>query len=228
VPFYTPWWSGRTAATDIPPRELAPQEIDVINRRYIELRAAFLDKRRRQEPWAAIGDAEDNLTAQAHWNQKKTEQAFGRVEALLKPVAALCGGDASEDPQERMAARRLQIAALRKANADDMQEVRQAAEKRKSMAQDRPKRKAKSERFAFRADPDRAFFWHGDDPAQRVVDADVPPEGARYALVRVAERLQGGESSSFLCYDADGRRARLEVAPRCPRGCRGRACSSRG
>ena len=76
APFYTPWWNGRTAATDIPPRKLSLQEVDVINRTYIESRAVFLEKRRGQEPGAALADAEYNLTAQARWNHKETEQAI--------------------------------------------------------------------------------------------------------------------------------------------------------
>ena len=43
TPFYTPMWKGRTPAMTIPPRELAPVEVDVINRTYLELHAAFLE-----------------------------------------------------------------------------------------------------------------------------------------------------------------------------------------
>ena len=149
----------------------------------------------------------------AHWNQMNIDQTFGRVETLLRPVATLCGREDSQDPRERMAARRLQIAVLRKADNDVMQEARRAAEKRKSTAQDKSTQAPKSERFAFRADPSGEYFWHRDVPTQRVSDPDAPPKAARYTVVRVVQCLQcGGEGSSFLCYDAaDAEKKRMET-----------------
>ena len=44
TPFRTPFWKGKTADTDIPERVLSPAEVDVINRKYLELNAAFLEK----------------------------------------------------------------------------------------------------------------------------------------------------------------------------------------
>ena len=41
TPFRTPFWKGNTSRTDIPERVLAPAEVEVINRKYMELKAAF-------------------------------------------------------------------------------------------------------------------------------------------------------------------------------------------
>ena len=37
TPFYRPFWKGRTTDTDIPARRLESAEVDVINRKYLEL-----------------------------------------------------------------------------------------------------------------------------------------------------------------------------------------------
>ena len=39
--FHTPFWQGRTTDTDIPERTLEPAEVEVINKKYLELKAAF-------------------------------------------------------------------------------------------------------------------------------------------------------------------------------------------
>ena len=52
------------AATDIPERVLSPAEVDVINKKYLELKAAFDAKRQSQEAGLAIAEAEQNLTMQ--------------------------------------------------------------------------------------------------------------------------------------------------------------------
>ena len=49
TPFHTSFWKGRTAQTDIPERILSPAEVDVINRKYLELKAPFDTKKRNQE-----------------------------------------------------------------------------------------------------------------------------------------------------------------------------------
>ena len=64
TPFRTPFWKGNTSHTDIPERVLSPAEVDVINRKYLELNAAFLAKRHGQNTGEAIAEAEQNLTAQ--------------------------------------------------------------------------------------------------------------------------------------------------------------------
>ena len=62
--FRTPYWKGKAADTDIPERVLTPAEVDVINCKYLELNAAFLEKRHGQNTGEAIAEAERNLTAQ--------------------------------------------------------------------------------------------------------------------------------------------------------------------
>ena len=62
--FRTPYWKGKTGDTDIPDRVLSPVEVDVINRKYLELNAAFLAKRHGQNTGEAIAEAEQNITAQ--------------------------------------------------------------------------------------------------------------------------------------------------------------------
>ena len=41
TPFRTPFWKDNTSQTDIPERLLSPAEVDVINKKYLELEAAF-------------------------------------------------------------------------------------------------------------------------------------------------------------------------------------------
>ena len=64
TPFHAPFWKGMTAQTDIPERVLSPEEVDVINRKYLELNAEFDAKRRSQDTGEAIAEAEQNLTVQ--------------------------------------------------------------------------------------------------------------------------------------------------------------------
>ena len=58
TPFRTPFWKGNTSHTDIPERVLAPAEVEVINRKYMEPKAAFDAKRRSQEAGEFIAEAE--------------------------------------------------------------------------------------------------------------------------------------------------------------------------
>ena len=46
--FHTPFWKGSTTDTDIPERPLSPAEVDVINRKYLELKATFDAMRARE------------------------------------------------------------------------------------------------------------------------------------------------------------------------------------
>ena len=62
--FRTPHWKGKAADTDILERVLSPAEVDAINRKYLELDAAFLAKRQGQAAGEAIAEAEQNTTAQ--------------------------------------------------------------------------------------------------------------------------------------------------------------------
>ena len=58
TPFRTPFWKGNTSHTDIPERVLAPAEVEVISRKYMEPKAAFDAKRRSQEAGEFIAEAE--------------------------------------------------------------------------------------------------------------------------------------------------------------------------
>ena len=62
TPFHTPLWKGRTPDTDIPERTLEPAEVDVINKKYLELKAAFDAKRQSQ---SAGGEASSNVAVRA-------------------------------------------------------------------------------------------------------------------------------------------------------------------
>jgi hypothetical protein len=53
--FRTPFWKGRM---DMPERILLPAEVDVINRKYLELKAAFDAKGQSRDGIVAIGEAE--------------------------------------------------------------------------------------------------------------------------------------------------------------------------
>ena len=64
TPFRTPFWKGNTSHTDIPERVLSPAEVDVINKKFLELKAAFDAKRPSQAAGEAIAEAEQNITAQ--------------------------------------------------------------------------------------------------------------------------------------------------------------------
>jgi len=61
TPFYTPFWKGQTTDTDIPARPLEPAEVDVINRKYLALKAAFDAKRSSQNPTESIMGAENRV-----------------------------------------------------------------------------------------------------------------------------------------------------------------------
>ena len=58
TPFQTPFWKGNTTDTNIPERPLSPAEVDVINRKYLELKATFDAMRARQstkDKYARLG-----------------------------------------------------------------------------------------------------------------------------------------------------------------------------
>ena len=84
TPFRTPFWKGKSSATDIPERVLSPAEVDVINRTYLELKAAFDAKRQGQDAGVAIGQAEQNLAAQASDHHGVNQQCFAGLSAQNK------------------------------------------------------------------------------------------------------------------------------------------------
>ena len=88
TPLHTPFWKGMTTDTDIPARPLEPAEVDVINRKYLELKAAFDAKRASQNPTESMMGAEDRLTAQAVAIQDENEAWFQKLDARIAAIAA--------------------------------------------------------------------------------------------------------------------------------------------
>ena len=86
TPFHTPFWKGKSSATDIPERVLSPAEVDVINSTYLELKAAFDAKRQGQDAGVAIGQAEQNLAAQASDHHGVNQQCFAELSAQNKQI----------------------------------------------------------------------------------------------------------------------------------------------
>eukprot|EP00973_Karenia_brevis_P094525 12422947-Karenia_brevis.AAC.1 len=70
--YTTPVWKGRAASTDVEPRDLSPEEVYEINKKYLALQAAFLAERNRQDPSDAVASAEQNLATQAHKNHAES------------------------------------------------------------------------------------------------------------------------------------------------------------
>ena len=86
TPFHTPFWKGQKVDTDIPERPLPPAEVDVINRKYLELKAAFDAKRASQSPTESINRAEDRLTAQAAANTGEITSGIRQVQAMQQQI----------------------------------------------------------------------------------------------------------------------------------------------
>ena len=86
TPFHTPCWKGQKVDTDIPDRLLSPAEVDVINRKYLELKAAFDAKRASQSPTESINRAEDRLTAQAAANTGEITSEIRQVQAMQQQI----------------------------------------------------------------------------------------------------------------------------------------------
>ena len=86
TPFHTPFWKGQTVDTNIPERPLPPAEVDVINRKYLELKAAFDAKRASESPTESINRAEDRLTAQAAANTGEITSEIRQVQAMQQQI----------------------------------------------------------------------------------------------------------------------------------------------
>ena len=86
TPFHTPCWKFQKVDTDIPDRLLSPAEVDVINRKYLELKAAFDAKRASQSPTESINRAEDRLTAQAAANTGEITSEIRQVQAMQQQI----------------------------------------------------------------------------------------------------------------------------------------------
>ena len=87
--FRTPFWKGKTSDTDMPGRILSPAEVDVINKKYLELQAAFDAKRQSQAAGEAIAEAEQNLTAQNLKAQELIVEVRRELNAGLTEIKGL-------------------------------------------------------------------------------------------------------------------------------------------
>ena len=73
VSFCTPFVRLRGKATqDLQPRTLVADEVHVINETYLDMRKAFADDKKVQDAGAAVADAQQDLSGQAHAYHEET------------------------------------------------------------------------------------------------------------------------------------------------------------
>ena len=89
TPYKTPGWKGTKESTDIEPRILSPEEVYVINKKYLELQTAFMAERKGQGASEAVADAEQNLATQAQNNHAQSNARFDRVEGKVDKALSL-------------------------------------------------------------------------------------------------------------------------------------------
>ena len=88
TPFQTPFWKGNTTDTNIPERSLSPAEVNVINRKYLELKATFDAMRARQSTKDSVHRVEDVLVQLGMAHQKQVMDAVVQVQAGVETLTA--------------------------------------------------------------------------------------------------------------------------------------------